>query len=62
MYAVVMRESRKTTALYQYFSIGTNIRLGIQIVFGAALTALGASFGNHTTVAALGAIVTVLAG
>ena len=62
IYARVVRAEQSAAKRYRFFSILMNICLGIQVVTGAAITALGAASGPHGAVTAFGALNTIMAG
>ena len=62
IYPSVVQNEFKYKSNYKRFSLLISASLGFQIVFAAALTAVGAADGNHTVVTILGGINTVLAG
>ena len=59
IYTHVVRQEVRSKALYRRYSILINSSLGLQIVFAAALTALGAADGSRGAVTVFGAINTV---
>ena len=59
IYMQVVREEIRSRAQYKRFSILINSSLGLQIIFAAAITALGAGNGPNTAVTVFGAINTV---
>lgn len=62
IYTRVIREERRSKKSYRVISAGIHICLGLQIVIGAAITAVAASNGSHTAITGLGAINTIFAG
>ncbi|KAE8350150.1 hypothetical protein BDV28DRAFT_47005 [Aspergillus coremiiformis] len=62
IYTRVVQAEQFTGQRYRFFSILINTCLGIQMVVGAALTALGAASGPHSAVTGFGAINTIVAG
>jgi len=62
IYQRIVKAERTYKKQYKTYSMAINGALGMQIVFAAALTALGAGNGPRSAVTAFGAINTVLAG
>ncbi|KAL4814173.1 hypothetical protein BDW67DRAFT_93092 [Aspergillus spinulosporus] len=62
IYTRVVKAETKAAKRYRFHATLINTCLGIQIVFAAALTALGAARGPHNAVTAFGAISTIVAG
>lgn len=62
IYTRVIREERRSKKSYRFISAGIHICLGLQIVIGAAITAVAASNGSHRAITGLGAINTIFAG
>jgi hypothetical protein len=62
IYTRVIREERRSKKAYRVLSAGIHICLGLQIVIGAAITAVAASNGSHRAITGLGAINTIFAG
>ncbi|KAJ6134619.1 hypothetical protein N7523_000941 [Penicillium sp. IBT 18751x] len=62
IYTRVVNNETKSARAYRLFNWLINICLGIQIIVGAAVTAVGAASGPHSAVTAFGAINTIMAG
>lgn len=62
IYTRVVREERKAKKSYRSISAGIHICLALQIVIGAAITAVAASNGSHRAITGLGAMNTIFAG
>ena len=62
IYVPVVRYEEDASRGYKYFSWLINGCLGLQIVFAAALTALGAAGASRSAVTVFGAMNTVMAG
>lgn len=62
IYKRVVQAEKSSHQQYNIFSAIINSALGLQIVFAAALTALGAGHGPHSAVTAFGALNTIIAG
>ncbi|KAF7558099.1 hypothetical protein G7Z17_g23 [Cylindrodendrum hubeiense] len=62
IYTRIINSEKKAAFNYKVFHLLINTCLGVQVVFGAILTALGASNGSGKAVTAFGAISTIMAG
>ncbi|OKL56019.1 hypothetical protein UA08_08690 [Talaromyces atroroseus] len=62
IYTRVVQAEKDAASRYRLFNTLINTCLAIQIVFSAALTAIGAASGPHSAVTAFGAINTIVAG
>jgi SMODS and SLOG-associating 2TM effector domain len=62
IYTRVVQAEKAAASRYHIFNILINTCLAVQIVFSAALTAIGAASGPHSAVTAFGAINTIVAG
>lgn len=61
IYQRIVKAEKLYKDQYKIYSTLINSALGLQIIFGAALTALGAGSGPHSAVTAFGAMNTILA-
>lgn len=62
IYTRVVREERKAKKSYRVISLSIHFSLTLQIVIGAAITAVAASNGSNRAITALGALNTIFAG
>ncbi|KAH7118562.1 hypothetical protein B0J13DRAFT_599732 [Dactylonectria estremocensis] len=62
IYTRVIIAEKKAASRYKIFHLLINTCLAVQVIFGAILTALGASKGSSRAVTAFGAINTIMAG
>jgi len=62
IYQRIVRQELKYKKQFQTWSWMINMALGLQLIFAAALTALGAGNGPRSAVTAIGAMNTVIAG
>ncbi|RDA94363.1 hypothetical protein CP533_3764 [Ophiocordyceps camponoti-saundersi (nom. inval.)] len=62
LYARAVNDERNAAKNFRFFNTAINVCLGLQIVFSAFVTALGASTGGSKAVAAFGAMNTIAAG
>lgn len=62
IYTRIIDAEKKSAFNYKVFHLLINTCLAVQVIFGAILTALGASNGSRKAVTAFGAISTIMAG
>ncbi|RCI15037.1 hypothetical protein L249_6677 [Ophiocordyceps polyrhachis-furcata BCC 54312] len=62
LYARAVDDERNAAQSFRFFNTAVNVCLGLQIVFSAFVTALGASSGGSKAVTAFGAMNTIAAG
>lgn len=62
VYPRIVIAEQKATRSFKIYNVLVNVCLGLQLVAGAALTALGASGSSQQTVTAFGALNTITAG
>lgn len=62
IYTRIIKAEKKSAFNYKVFHLLINTCLAVQVIFGAILTALGASDGSRKAVTAFGAIGTIMAG